>query len=520
MNRVLYGMKVRTWLASVMALAVAGSLGFAALPAKNIPGNTPAARQADKATPDQVAKGTSYAKTLSMAFRGAAERTLPAVVMIRTTPNVTRMKGSSDSESSPGDMSPNSPFGDLFRNNPDLRKFFKEFPSHPHRDAGGLGSGVIIDPSGIVLTNNHVVDGGKVSVRLHDGREFQVAEVKKDPRSDLAVLRLKGASNLPAARLGDSDSLEVGDWVLALGQPFGLEGTVTAGIISAKGRGIGINPRESFLQTDASINPGNSGGPLVNLDGEVVGINTAISSSNGANQGVGFAVPVNLAKWVADQLVKNGKVSRSYLGVVIQPVSQELANKFGVKPNGGVVVAEVRSNSPADKAGLKPGDVITQFNGKPVTATTQLQGMVEEIPSGTTEPMTVIRDGKTMNVNVTYQAQPKNYGLAQSESEGSGNEGATRMSKLGLEVENLSPQIAEKLGMKGAHGVVVTGVESGSVAGMAGLTTGMVITEVNRKPVKNADDFRAAVTDQGLANGLLLLVRTEQGSRFVILKVE
>ncbi len=201
-------------------------------------------------------------------------------------------------------------------------------------------------------------------VRLHDGREFKAVDVKTDPKTDLAVLRIEGAGPLPAARLGDSNKVEVGDWVLALGQPFGLEGTVTAGIVSAKGRGLGIADREDFIQTDAAINPGNSGGPLVNLDGEVVGINTAISTSNGGYQGVGFAIPIDLAKWVGGQLANGGKVHRSYLGVIIQPVTQPLAEQFKVKVHQGVLVTEVRPDTPAAKAGLKPGDIILKFAGQ------------------------------------------------------------------------------------------------------------------------------------------------------------
>ena len=234
----------------------------------------------------------------------------------------------------------------------------------PFGRPSGIGSGVIIDPSGIILTNNHVVDGaGKIMVRLHDGREFEATDVKRDPKTDLAILRIKGAGKLTAVKLGNSDDAQVGDWVLALGDPFGLEGTVTAGIISAKGRPLGAT-RANFIQTDAAINPGNSGGPLVNLDGEVVGINTAISSNNGGNQGVGFAISSNLAKWVSQQLIANGTVKRAYLGVAIQPVDPDLAKQFGVETMQGVVVADVQPDTPAAAAGVKPGDVIVEFAGK------------------------------------------------------------------------------------------------------------------------------------------------------------
>ena len=244
----------------------------------------------------------------------------------------------------------------------------------PGGESGSVGSGVIIDPSGIILTNNHVVDGGgKIIVRLHDGREFDAIDVKTDPKTDLAIVRIKGAGTLPAAKLGNSDDMQVGDWVLALGDPFGLEGTVTAGIVSAKGRGLGITARENFIQTDAAINPGNSGGPLVNLDGEVVGINTAIASQTGGYQGVGFAVPSNLAKWVSEQLIANGTVRRAYLGVGIQPVTQELAKQFGVQGQQGVRGRRRAADTPAAAAGVKPGDVIVEFAGKPVANPQELQ---------------------------------------------------------------------------------------------------------------------------------------------------
>ena len=332
-----------------------------------------------------------YAKALSAAFHQAAEKVLPSVVMITNTPAAAEKPSNKDM--SPDENSQNmpfgfkgSPFGDLL-NNPQFRRFFKEMPNPmpemPRHEVVGAGSGVIVDPSGVVLTNNHVVaGGGKITVRLHDGREFKAVDIKSDPTTDLAILRIEGAGKLPAATLGNSDSVEVGDWVLAPGQPFGLEGTVTAGIVSATGRGLGIAGREDFIQTDAAINPGNSGGPLVDLDGEVIGINTAISTSTGAYEGVGFAIPINLTKWVGEQLLENGKVHRAYLGVIIQPVSQSLADQFHVRVHQGVLVTEVKSDSPAAKAGLKPGDIILQFEGKAVSQPRELQSLVERAKIG------------------------------------------------------------------------------------------------------------------------------------------
>lgn len=521
MNRRVYGLKVRTWLSGLAVLAMLG-LAVASWPlvAQN-PAN-PAASAPQSAA---ASAGQSYAKTLSVAFREASDKVLPAVVLIRNTPNAEKPAAENQDEDD-GDQGPADPFGDLFRRNPELRRFFRDMPNMPRMPRGGggfsmgTGSGVIIDPSGIVLTNNHVIDGGgQIRVRLHDGRELTAKEVKGDPRTDLAILRLEGKGPFPAAKLGNSDQMAVGDWVLALGEPFGLEGTVTAGIISAKGRGLGITPRESFLQTDAAINPGNSGGPLVNLDGEVIGINTAISSRSGGYQGVGFAIPVNLARWVADQLVARGTVQRSFLGVVIQQVTPELADRFNVAPNKGVLISEVRADGPAAKAGLKPGDVVMELNGQAVNSPGDLQGLVEQIKPGTSLPMTVLREGKRQTIQVAFAEQPKNYGLAEDESPSRpGAPESSSLGKIGLEVSNLTPDVADRLGVKGGQGVVITGVEQGSVAQLAGLSSGMLISEVNRKPVKSVEDFRAVMTEKNLARGVLLLVRTERGTRFVVLR--
>jgi serine protease Do len=472
-------------------------------------------------------EGSNYAESLSRAFREAAEKTLPAVVMIHTLPGKDRQPRTRRRIPPDGwDEFPfdeEGPFGDLFRMHPELRHFFRDLPQMPaipQPMPQGVGSGVIIDPAGIILTNNHVVEeAGKIIVRLHDGREFEAKEVKRDPKTDLAIVRID-AKDLPSARLGDSDKVQVGDWVLALGQPFGLEGTVTAGIISAKGRGLGIAPRENFLQTDAAINPGNSGGPLVNLNGEVVGINTAITTRSGGYEGVGFAVPVNLAKWVAEQLIRKGKVERAYLGVAIQMLTPSLAEQFGLNVREGVVVTDVFPNTPGEAAGLKSGDVILEFAETKVSTPAQLQEIVERCPINSQQTMTILRDGKRMTLRVTVREQPEDYGLVRGRSRmpGRGLDRGGSLEDLGLELEPLTPDVARQLGLDFTEGLVITHVRPNSVAALAGLESGQVIVQVNRIPVKTMEDFRKALEKSPLEKGVLLLVRTAQGSRFVVLK--
>ena len=401
---------------------------------------------------------------------------------------------------------------------PDLRDFFKELPRGPKHGQSGMGSGFVIDPSGVILTNNHVVSGGgQLTVRLHDGQEFKATKVVTDPKTDLALVWIEGAKNLPAAKLGDSDKLEVGDWVLALGHPFGLEGTVTSGIVSAKGRGIGIAERENFIQTDAAINPGNSGGPLVNVDGEVIGINTAISSSSGGSEGIGFAIPINLAKWVSGQLSHGGTVHRARLGIAIQPLSDELAKQFGLKAREGVLVGDVTANSPAAKTGLKAGDVIVAFGGKPVSTPQELQVVVEQAPIGQEQTVAVIRDGKRLELKVNPTETP-NDEKAAGGPQGSNPQQPSRLEKLGIEVQNLTPELAKQLQTKAEQGVVVTDVQAGSPAERAGLTAGAVIVEAGRKPVKTVDDLAKLVDEKSMSHGVLLLVQTAQGSRFVVIR--
>jgi len=488
----------------------------------------PASPPAASTTTPPAGPATTYGKQLSRAFHAAAERVLPSVVMITNTPAMKEPPHNKNQAPNEGSETmpfgfQGTPFGDLFKN-PEFRKFFGEMPSMPEmprHETMGAGSGVIVDPSGVILTNYHVVaGGGRVMVRLRDGREFTAYDIKGDPQTDLAVLRIKGAENLPAAKLGNSDTAEVGDWVLALGEPFGLEGTVTAGIVSARDRGIGVANREDFIQTDAAINPGNSGGPLVNLDREVIGINTAISTTMGGNEGVGFAIPINLAKWVGGQLAETGKVHRAYLGVIIQPVTHQLADQFKVKVREGVLVTEVQPKTPAAKAGLKPGDVILQFEGKSISRPRELQSLVERSKIGSTQTMIVLRDGNRMTLKVSPAELPANFAVAGSGSRGMEKQNTSWLEKLGIQVENLTPEVAAQLDVKVDHGVVITDVRSGSPADMAGLTSGMVITEANRHPINSVEDLRSTLSQHPLTKGVLLLVRTGEGARFVVIRVE
>ena len=516
----------RTFVVGTLA-AVALAVGAAALSRANsnarqtiIPA-TYHVNSAPTVTPAEAARAVASAKDLSTAFRVASDKVLPSVVTVENRPQPMR---AGENRPAPGPGNPfgdrnpfeGTPFEDFFRD----RGFQFEMPS-PRRQPpqrGGAGSGVVIDRSGIILTNNHVVrGGGEVTVRLHDGREFEATNVWTDPKTDLAVVQID-ANDLVAAKLGDSDTVSVGDWVLALGQPFGLESTVTAGIISAKHRGIGITARENFLQTDAAINPGNSGGPLVNLDGELIGINTAISSRTGGNDGIGFAIPINLAKWVANQLKDEGVVRRAYLGVGIQPVTAALANELNVKPRQGVVVTNVIANTPAAKAGLKTGDVIVQYAGVAVSSPNELQLLVERSELGRAHGLTVIRDGRQMNLRFTPEEQPNDFGVAPRMRESLPRSESSQVDKLGLEVTTLDKNVAERLGLDEAQGVVITNVEPNSPARLAGLSAGMVITQVNRRPVTSGEMFAQAIERSDPDNGLLLLVRGPQGARFVVIK--
>jgi serine protease Do len=459
-------------------------------------------------------------RELSKVFRDVAKRARPSIVTIVTTGKAQTVGiGSMDGEE--------SPFGDLFKNQPQFREFLRQRrqaqPVVPH----GMGSGFVIDPRGIIMTNTHVVRGAtEVKVHFADGREYVATGIKTDPRTDIAILRVNPASgeHFEALPLGNSDQEEVGDWVLAIGSPFGLDMTVTAGIVSAKGRQIDKTDREDFIQTDAAINPGNSGGPLLNLDGEVIGINTAISTRSGGYDGVGFAVPINMAHWVSDQLIAKGSVRRAYLGVGIQQVKGALAAVLHVTPGEGAVVGEVRSNSPAEKAGLKTQDVILDFDGQKVSGPKDLAGIVERMDVGKSYPMTVVRDGKRMTISVTVQEMPAHFtSVAREESEegADNNPGANEplaFDDLGIQIRELSPDLAKELKLKDSKGVVVGTVKPGSPADEAGLREGMLIERVNKQPVSTPEEFKAAMKHVSLKEGLIFQVRTALGTTLLAIR--
>jgi serine protease Do len=491
------------WLPGMLGvLAVAGLAGASAV------SGTPAA------TDGQIQQSLTQANSLSSAFRAAADRVTPAVVTIRTMPtDVEQVSGPDTGQFDNG-------LPDELKDHPFFKRFFDGSPQGrrqlpgPQRRGGGQGSGVIIDSTGIILTNNHVVKGGgTVVVILQDGREFEATEVQTDPSTDIAVVRIDAGETLSAAIIGNSDQMDVGDWVIAVGAPFGLKETVTAGIISAKSRGIGITAREEFLQTDAAINPGNSGGPLVNLNGEVVGINTAISSTSGGYQGVGFAVPINMAQWVSDQLVNTGTVKRAFLGVGIQQVTSDLSQQFGLGTVAGAAVTDIRSDSPAATAGVKPGDVIVEFDGCKIDSPRTLQGTVERAVVGKDHKLIVMRKGKRVELTVRVSELPQN--LTES---GNSSIRTSDLKDIGLEVTDLSDDVASKLDMSGVRGVIVTSVKRGSAADKAGLAPQMVITRVGDRDVTSAAEFAKTLKEQLDEDGLLLLVRSGSASRFVVLK--
>ena len=381
-------------------------------------------------------------------------------------------------------------------------------PRGPQRQRS-LGSGFIIDGDGSILTNNHVVENAqKIVVKLADEQEYEAKVIGRDPKTDIAVIKIEAKTKLTPANFGDSDGLEVGEWVMAIGNPFGLDSTVTSGIVSAKGRHIGQGPYDNFIQTDASINPGNSGGPLINLRGEVIGINTAIFSRTGGNIGIGFAIPVNLVKELLPQLRGKGKVTRGYLGVLIQKVTPELAESLGMEKSQGALVANVSKDGPADKSGVKVGDVIVEFDGKEIKDSGELPIIVARTAVDKKVRMKVLRDKKELTLNVAVGELKDEEVVASAPEKG----------EMGLTVQRLTPQIAESLGLEKAEGIVVSAVEPGSAADEAGIRRGDVIVEIDRKPIRNLDEYKKSIATVRKGKGVLFLVRRGESTLFLALR--
>lgn len=402
-----------------------------------------------------------------------------------------------------GPSSPRDFFGDDF-----FERFFGDVPERDFKEKS-LGSGFLISNDGYILTNNHVVEGADtIKVRLSDEKEFEGKIIGKDPKTDIALIKVETKEDLPFVTLGDSDALEVGEWVMAIGNPFGLEQTVTVGVVSAKGRVIGAGPYDDFIQTDASINPGNSGGPLINIQGEVIGINTAIIAQG---QGIGFATPVNIAKEELPQLKEKGRVVRGWLGVVVQKVTPELAESFGLEEGKGALVGKVEKGSPAEKAGVKKGDIIIKFNGKEIKEMNELPRIVAGAPIGKKINVFIFRDGKEKTFQVVIGEMPEEKTVA-FEKKGEKN--------LGMTVQEITPDVASQLGLYDEEGVIVSNVEPGGPADEVGIRRGDIIKEVNRKPIKNMKEYSAEIEKVEPGGNALLFLKRGEDTLYVVLKPE
>jgi serine protease Do len=436
-------------------------------------------------------------------FADLAAKLSPSVVNIKVT-KVEKVEG--PGFTGPEGFGPNSPFGDFFG------QFFREMPQGPREfRQQGAGSGFIISKDGLIVTNNHVVEGAKeLMVTLANKEEYPAKIVGRDSKTDIAVIKVEAKGTLSAAPLGDSDRLRVGEWVLAVGNPFGLSNTVTAGIVSAKGRVIGAGPYDDFIQTDASINPGNSGGPLFNLQGEVVGVNTAILPNG---QGIGFAIPVDIVKSLLPQLETKGQVTRGYLGVSVQDITPELAKSLNLKDTKGALVAGVTKGSPAEAAGIKQGDVIVRFDGKDLTDMHSLPALVAAIPIDKEVAVAILRDGAEQTLKVKVGKMPGEPTEAAGPSEPS-------QGKWGLALRDLDGRTAQRLGVTPGSGVLVASVQSGSPAERGGIRSGDVILEVNRQKVTSVKEVQTAAQKQQDNGSLLLLLRRGDASLFAALELK
>jgi serine protease Do len=470
-----------------------------------------ATSQAASAAAKVKAADLKYARALSEAFRDVAKTLSPSVVSIRSERTIRPAAQFRGNASIPREFR-------RFFDDDSFGRFFDDVPNRAFRQRSS-GSGVIVSNQGYIVTNNHVIRGAEtVTVTLNDKRTFSAKVVGRDEKTDVAVLKIK-ADDLTPARFGDSDAMQVGDWVLAVGNPFRLSQTVTAGIVSAMGReNVGITDYENFIQTDAAINPGNSGGPLVNLNGEIVGINTAIASNTGSFNGIGFAIPSNSVKRIYTSIVKTGHVQRGRIGAAIQDLTPQLAKSFGYRLNGhGVLVGDVVKNGPAAKAGLKAGDIVESFDGRPMHSAAHLRNSVAATAPGAKATMTVFRNGKTRNISVTVGKLTEDEGVAST----SGEEGSASESvqDWGMTLKDVTPDLAKQLKLDdNRKGAVVTQVQSGSLASEMGIRVGDVIVSVGGQTVHNVDDFRKAIKSADLAKGVRLQVFSGGLKRFVFVQ--
>ncbi len=481
--------KKGSWIAFIGAVSIAVS-GFAA------------------DTKNKAVAGANLLEQTSQAFTMIADKAMPATVFIKV-----QIPTAQQEYLNPFDM-----FGDdIFKRF--FGQQFGQFPQQqqqqPQQQQTAGGSGFLTSPDGYIVTNNHVIkDASEITVILSDGREFQATVKGTDPSTDLAVLKID-AKDLPYLNFGDSDNLKVGEWVVAIGNPFGLEGTLTLGIVSGKGRqNLGIASREDFIQTDAAINPGNSGGPLLNLQGEVVGVNTAIITRSTGYMGIGLAIPSKMTQNVIDQIVDSGAVKRAYLGIILQPVDKDLCEALGLEKQDGILVSEVVKDSPAAKGGLQQGDIILQYNDKPVKNVSKFRNDIGMMNPGSDVKLRVLRNNKPQNITLTLGVQTDGEVVS-----------GELLQKLGLDVENLAPDTASKLGYSAdASGVVITKVKPGSPAAMTGLRPNYLITGVaidwnNQKAVHNTAEFEEAVKEASNKKHIILIVRQQNFQRYYTIRI-
>ncbi len=440
-----------------------------------------------------------YLQDTSKAFTSVAKKAIPAVVYIKSKHNG-RYSSSSDNYDNPYEY-----FHDEF-----FRRFFGQPNAQPQVISG---SGAIVSKDGYILTNNHIIqDANNIFVVLNNGEEYEAKVIGSDPRTDLAVIKIEG-KDFPYLSFGNSDDLEIGEWAIAIGSPFQFQATLTVGVISAKGRqNLKITDIEDFIQTDAAINPGNSGGPLLNLQGEVIGINTAIASQSGGYMGIGFAIPSNMAKHVMKEIIENGKVTRGHLGIVLEPIDKEKADALDLEKAEGVIITEVLKDSAAEKSGLKPGDVIIAYNNRPIKSMASFKNDIANLKPKDKISLTIIRNNKKKNIDVILGQDAESKTLSKEAPE------------LGIEVSNVedvSPEILKKWQYDpNIEGVIITSIKQGSIAHRSGLKPGMIIMQVNNQKIKDLSDFNKVMSNFDKKRHILLLVKYQNITRFITIRLK